>query len=299
MKKFLIILIPIVVIAIGIVMAQSDKKEEKNISPNDLIPLSSISHGHGLAVDVANSSKVYIATHYGLLMLMDDKDLYQVGKSKDDYMGFSPHPTNPKVFFSSGHPSLGGNIGFQKSEDGGLTWEKVSSGFDGPVDFHTMTVSPANPNVIYGWYKGNVQRSTDGGKNFEIASKNILAVALAADSKDENVVYAATPNNRGILVSRDKGATWVPLSKDLEGKAVSIIAVHPANSNQLFSFTEALGLIKSVDSGTTWKPLDARLDGDVLFIAFDPNQSNTMYVLTHKNSLYKSTNNATSWNKVL
>ncbi|MBI2030127.1 exo-alpha-sialidase, partial [Candidatus Kaiserbacteria bacterium] len=54
-------------------------------------------------------------------MLENEKDLYRVGKSRDDYMGFSPHPTEADVFFTSGHPSRGGNLGFQKSDDGGAT----------------------------------------------------------------------------------------------------------------------------------------------------------------------------------
>jgi photosystem II stability/assembly factor-like uncharacterized protein len=195
-------------------------------------------------------------------MLKDDKDLYQVGKSKDDYMGFSPHPQDSKVFFSSGHPSFGGNIGFQKSEDGGFAWKKIANGVDGPVDFHAMAVSPANPDLMYGWYKGSIQRSTDGGRNWEIVNRNILAVQLTADTKDENTVYAATPQGQGILVSRDKGATWTMLSKDLEGGQISVVAVNP-DATKMLTYSEKLGLAKSIDSGATWQKVDATFDGQI------------------------------------
>ena len=52
------------------------------------------------AVDPNDASKLYIATHYGLFLLEDEQNLYQVGNTRDDYMGFSPHPTDSSVFFS-------------------------------------------------------------------------------------------------------------------------------------------------------------------------------------------------------
>src|SRR3989344_4881455 len=267
---------------------------------NQLYPEQAISHGHGLSVDVKDSSKVYIATHYGLLVLQNEKDLYRIGKSRDDYMGFSPHPTDSNIFFSSGHPSRGGNIGFQRSDDGGFTWKKVANGVNGPVDFHAMAVSPVNPNLVFGWYQGNVQRSTDQGKTWEIVNREVLAVYLAADSGDENVVYAAMPRGEGVLVSRDKGVNWSSLSKDLEGGMVSVIAVHPNSAKILLTFSEKLGgLGKSSDGGQTWKKVNSTFNGEtILHIAFDSNKPEIVYGLTEKNSLYKSVDTGETWNKI-
>ncbi len=222
--KYIWIIVAVAVIGGGILLFSRQSSDTvsnsainaaSNSASNNLYPEQTITHGHGLAVDVGDSNKLYIATHQGLLLLVNEKDLYRVGKSKDDYMGFSPHPADSSVFFSSGHPSLGGNIGFQKSEDGGSSWKKVSNGVNGPVDFHAMAVSPVNSNIVYGWYQGNIQRSADQGKTWEIASRNILAVYLAADSQDENTVYAATPKGQGVMVSKDKGVSWVSLSQEL------------------------------------------------------------------------------------
>ena len=167
-KKYGIIGIIILLIFGAYLFSKNSLKNQNVASPTvgdvsnqNLTPEDSITHGHGLAVDSADSSKVYIATHHGLLVLISDKDLYQVGKSNDDYMGFSPNPKEPNVFFSSGHPQSGGNIGFQTSVDGGVTWRKISDGLDGPVDFHAMGVSSLNPKLIFGWYQGNLQRSSD------------------------------------------------------------------------------------------------------------------------------------------
>ncbi len=272
---------------------QSSSSNNKSSSGN-LIPIDSITHGHGLAVDAVDSDKVYIATHHGLLVLINEKDLYQIGEKEDDYMGFSPHPTNPKVFFTSGHPSFGGNLGFQKSEDGGFTWRKVSNGVNGPVDFHAMTVSAVNPDVIFGWYQGALQRSADGGKNWEIVTNTSFPiVGLAADPKDENILYAASP--QGLMVSQNKGKDWSSLFDGF----VSTIAIDPQNSKDLISFSEKLRLAKSNDAGKNWEQVNESFNGETpLHTAFDIRKSEVIYTLTEKNSLYKSIDSGTTWTKI-
>ena len=223
-----------------------DRARQQDRSPqNTLYPVDAITHGHGLAVDAQDSSKIYIATHHGLLVLVNDKELYTVGQSKDDYMGFSPNSKNAKVFFSSGHPEAGGNIGFQKSEDGGFTWKKISDGLDGPVDFHAMAVSPVNPNLVYGWYQGNLQKSTDGGKSWQKFPTNFVVVRLIADTDDENIVYAASP--QGLFMSSNKGESW---QRILEG-FIATLAIHPKESQTMLVSSENLGLAKTIDKGKT------------------------------------------------
>jgi photosystem II stability/assembly factor-like uncharacterized protein len=294
MNNKYIIGIIVATIVIGGFFLLSRPSDSERSSSGNLIPIDSITHGHGLAVDVADSSKVYIATHHGLLLLQNEKELYQVGNSKDDYMGFSPHPTNAKVFFSSGHPSFGGNIGFQRTEDGGFTWKKISDGVNGPVDFHAMAVSPVNPDLIFGWYRGALQRSKDGGKNWEVISKtNVPIVSLAADPKDENIVYAASP--QGLMVSKNQGKDWSFL---LDG-FVSTIAINPQDSQKLISFSEKLKLARSNDGGKNWEPVDESFDGEIpLHTAFDTQKPEVIYTLTEKNSLYKSTDSGITWNKI-
>jgi photosystem II stability/assembly factor-like uncharacterized protein len=301
MKNKYIIGIIVAILLIGgfFFLNQSGKNQQSSSSNNksssdNLIPIDSITHGHGLAVDVADSNRLYIATHHGLLVVINEKDLYQIGNKKDDYMGFSPHPINPKVFFTSGHPSFGGNLGFQKSEDGGYTWEKVSNGINGPVDFHAMTVSAANPDLIFGWYQGSLQRSTDGGKNWEIVSTTTFpVVGLASDPKDENIVYAASP--QGLMVSKNEGKDWSSLFDGF----VSTIAINPQDSQNLISFSKKLRLAKSNDAGKNWEPVNESFNGETpLHTAFDKQNPEIIYTLTEKNSIYKSVDGGSSWNKI-
>lgn len=285
-------IVVIVVIAGGLFWSLAGKDS------NTLSPTNEISHGHGLAVDSVDSNKLYIATHHGLLLLQNEQDLFRIGKKKDDYMGFSVHPTDPKVFFSSGHPASGGNIGFQKSEDGGFSWQKVSLGVNGPVDFHAMAVSPANPDLIYGWYAHALQRSVDGGKNWEILNTSLEnVISFVAHPKETDIVYATAI--QGAFVSKDKGVTWNVLSADLAENSITMLGIDPIDPNKMLSFSIKLGLIKSTDGGVTWTELDQSFSGDaLLFIAFDKNQTDTAYTLTNTNAIYKTNDGGLSWIKI-
>lgn len=266
---------------------------ENEASTQKLFPENEITHGHGLAVDVEDTGKLYIATHHGLLVLVNDTDLYRIGTSRDDYMGFSVHPTNSNVFFSSGHPASGGNVGFQKSEDGGNAWKKISNGLNGPVDFHAMAVSPVNPDLVFGWYQGDLQRSRDGGKTWEKFTTPVPFVAIAGDTSNENVVYATSP--QGLFNSQDKGETWEQL---IDG-FVAAIAIHPTDSQTMLASSEKLGLAKSNDRGQNWISIETNLAGESpLFISYDKQNPETGYLLTEKNSIYKSSDSGESWSKV-
>ncbi len=112
---------------------------------------------------------MFIATHYGIFIWKEGK-LFQLGQSRDDFMGFSLHPSNFDVICTSGHPKSGGNLGVMKSDDGGVTFKQIFRGLSGEtVDFHSMILSPANPNLFYGWFNGKVYRTKDGGKSWQFA----------------------------------------------------------------------------------------------------------------------------------
>lgn len=267
-------------------------------SENHLTSVDSITHAHGLAVDVGDSNKVYIATHNGLLVLNNGKNLFRVGKSQDDFMGFSPHPSTANILYSSGHPRIGGNIGVQKSEDSGVTWKRISGGAGGPVDFHAMTVSLANPEVMYGWYQGRLQRSTDGGNNWQVVNSNITnIISLATDPQDENIIYAAT--DQSLQKSSDQGENWTSVSPDLDGGAIVALAVNPDNPQEILTFSQKMGVAKSNNSGSTWEKLSETFGGDlVLYFAYDKQNPNILYALTKNNVIYKSMDSGSTWIKV-
>jgi photosystem II stability/assembly factor-like uncharacterized protein len=295
-KKLLFVLVGIVAALVAMFAVTTKQNAPDNTSGANITPASSLRDAHGLAVDVEDPGKVYIASHTGLYMLQNDKDLYRVGNARDDYMGFSAHPTDPNIFFTSGHPARGGNLGFQKSTDGGKTWQKVSDGLDGPVDFHSMAVDQIEPDTIYGVYRGRMQKSTDGGQTWSYADDAPDGVIQLATGATKNTVYAAT--EKAIQVSRDQAETWSPLSTTLNGPVIAL-AGNPASEQELLSYSQQLGLAKSTDGGRTWSKLATPFGEEmVLYIAFDKSNPATIYILTRSLALYKTTDGGQHWNKI-
>lgn len=259
------------------------------------------SHVHGLAVDRGDSNRVYLATHDGLFVLQNDADLRQVDGSRDDFMGFSPHPTDPNMLFSSGHPKGGGNIGFQKSNDAGKTWKKISNGNpDGPADFHAMLVHPANPDHIYGWYKLRVHRSSDGGTTWEILPNQPPEVlSFAGDPRNENILYIGTIGN--LLMSTDKGESWTIMTDAIGYDVVFDVEVDPAGA--LYLAMRDRGIVRAVvkeDGTATLEDLGKLPAGDLpQHLALDPKNAQTMYAFGKTKTLYKSADGGRTWQKVL
>jgi photosystem II stability/assembly factor-like uncharacterized protein len=249
---------------------------------------------------------VVLATHHGLLAWQDGK-LLRLGNSRDDFMGFSMYPHQPSLLFSSGHPSTGGNLGVLKSEDGGQTFRRVYSGPGGrAVDFHSMAVSPADPDVLYGWFNGQLYRSEDGANRWDIESAEGLsgqgmcwgAPCLSADSRDAQRVYAGLPG--GLFVSEDGGRTFELVSNDLGGVGGVGVSL---DGSRLFVFSQAGGVAVSEDGGGTFEYVNEGLSvggQEIVYgFAFDPDDRNKVFLATTGNQLYVSEDGGLSWTKLL
>lgn len=256
---------------------------------------------HGLQVTPWAPDEVYLATHEGLVRIDADGQWTSVSAEPHDFMGFSAHPAEEGVFYSSGHPAAGSGlanpIGFMVSSDGGVTWSPRS--LEGAADFHAMTVAPSDGDVVYGWNGGGqagLYASTDGGSSWDTISEGMLsevggALSLAVNPDDPEEVWAAT--QAGLLASRDAGQTWQPVLS----AAVTAVTFDPADSERVLAYAPANGgLVESADGGQTWTELGLILDGDAAgHIAIHPDDPDTMYVGTYGPNLLETTDGGDSW----
>lgn len=197
-------------------------------------------------------------------------------------------PNNPKVFYTGSQflyktenqgnkwtkisPDLTTNDPKkqQQEENGGLTVDNSSA--ENHCTIFTVSESPLDANLIYaGTDDGNLQVTTDAGKNWKTVSKNITGVApgawvssIEASRYDKNVVYVTFDNHAYgdmktyLAVSNDMGATWKSLTTaDLKGFAHKI-REDIVNPNLLFLGTE-FGLYLSFDKGASWTQFKSKV----------------------------------------
>lgn len=264
-------------------------------------------HLHGLDFHSAQQS-LFLATHFGLFVLQDS-ELFQLGTSRDDFMGFSLHPHDADVVYTSGHPRRGGNMGVMKSSDGGETYEQVFTGLQGEiVDFHSMTVSAADADILYGAFQGRLYRSVDGAKTWSYATAEGLPAqgycwgvpCLHADPHDPNRIYAGTA--QGLMRSDDQGGHWTEVTNGSAGAVVSV-AVDPENEKVLIAHTQHHGIARSADAGSTWEPANSGLDladGEAVFqFVFDPDNANRVFLATTEDQVYQSEDQGRNWTRLL
>lgn len=252
--------------------------------------LASKTHFHGIAVDIKDSSRIYLATHHGFYVVSPDGSATRLSDNQNDYMGFTPHPVNPEVFFASGHPARGGNTGFVVSENGGRTWRQLSKGVGGPVDFHQMDVSRSDPDVIYGVY-GGLQVSRDGGRTWTVRGDAPPRLFdLSVSGKDSDHLYAAT--QEGLLLSKNGGQSWQPAHYNLSPATM----VQTSADGHVYAFIAGLGLIRSPDGSLKWSFVSKNFgDRYLLHLAADPSNSNVLYVVTNESEILKSSNAGNTW----
>ncbi len=255
-----------------------------------LAELAGHTHYHGIAFNRAGSAVLILASHHGVYALDRDGTATRVSPVQD-FMGFSPDPADPLSYYASGHPAGGGNSGFLHSKDGGATWKELSPGVDGPVDFHQMDVSAADPRTIYGAY-GSLQVSRDGGSTWAIAGSPPSAlIAIAASSLDAGRLYAATKD--GLHVSADAGATWTPLG--FAGEIVSTVETGPDKA--VYAFVLGRGLMRATEDGADdWTPL-ANGFGDAipLHLAVDEKDAKHLALTTQNNDVLESIDGGATW----
>lgn len=196
-----------------------------------------------IVIGTKNRKNLYIAAQY----------LYKSNDEGRNWTRISPDLTT-------------NNKAKQKQEEsGGISADNTSA--ENHCTIFTLEESPFDENIIWaGTDDGNLQYTTDGGKNWTNVTKNYAAAGIPIQtwvssielSKfDKNVVYATFDNHMYgdkktyIAKSSDMGKTWTLFkSAEFTGFAHKIKEDN-INKNLLFAGTE-MGLFATLDGGVNW-----------------------------------------------
>lgn len=293
---------------VGAYSAMSNNGGGDSSSQSNLVGTWHDVHGVGGFLS-GDDSSLYLATHNGLFKKgMDTGNGWNlVGSDTSDLMGFTVSLSRDNTMYSSGHPaSMGGNLGFRKSTDGGLTWQTVSPVTSPtPVDFHAMDASPADGNLIYGSPGGgdSIYVTHDEGKTWDRLSPPAQVISLAAHATDANTVYAGT--DEGLFVSNNQGQSWQNLGDNLVSSG-AVTGLGFAN-DAMYAFVvpeEGDGYIaKSSDWGKTWSKTEGQISGAKGAWKFAEGRNGEVYTILVQttafggtaSTVYKTTDGGTSW----
>ena len=136
-------------------------------------------------------------------------------------------------------------------------------------DFHSMAVSPSDPNLILYGHHGGVLRSTDGGLTWSktsLTGETDDAMGMGISGAEPNVVYAAGHDT--FFKSTDGGQTWGSLTPKLPGRDIHGMAVAPDQAGRLYANVVRYGFFRSEDGGETWtKANSGSFPGDVIQVS--------------------------------
>lgn len=144
--------------------------------------------------------------------------------------------TDPKARRMFGVRHESGEIGLL-SEDSGATWKALEKGFKnfGVFDFDTLVTSKGD----------GIERSTDGGATWKKVHDVKPAGRIMALYK--GVGYWLS--EKGLLVSRDKGATWAPQGGEVSAWFGPFFG---KDEKHRVVFGKD-GFLETTDGGETWK----------------------------------------------
>lgn len=238
-KPVLLAVLMVAVVVIGVLVFLTTRGDDSSGSAS--AGGASMEHVHGLGVDPQDGA-LYVGTHYGLFRMSESGQAELVADRVQDFMGFTV--VGPGHFLASGHPGEGqdgpSSLGLIESTDAGLTWQSLS--LAGQADFHSLegrhglvyglnsltgefmvsqdkqtwdtrsqvpmadfAVSPDDPDVVLATTEQGLQRSDDGGRNFEPlpAAPVLLLVAWA----DDGTIVGVEPDGN-VQASADAGQSW-------------------------------------------------------------------------------------------
>jgi photosystem II stability/assembly factor-like uncharacterized protein len=257
-------------------------------------------HIHGLGIDPVDRNILYIATHGDFYQSVSGNPPVKVDEQRADYMAFNAPYSQGTPLYASGHPATGGNTGLIKSTDGGKTWQQVATILEPPVDFHAMSVSKSDSNVIIGYDSAGrgLFKTIDAGKTWETLPVPDYITALAINPNDASVVFAGfAGTQKGIAKSADGGTSWTLLDGY---NGLTVFTLYFDEDGVLYTYTSDTGLARSVDMGQTWDEIN-KPDLTIMSIAAD-SQNNVIYVAGYSpdgfQEVHSSSDGGNNWDLI-
>lgn len=199
------------------------------------------------------------------------------------------NPTNPDVVYV-------GNVDLMKTSDGGNTWTRLVSSWDGKahVDQHSFAFHPYNHETIFIVNDGGINKSTNGGNTFTSLNTNLSVTQfyhVATSPHDVWHVIGGTQDNA--TQRRPPGSTnWVGVIGGDGGQVV----FDYLNPDYVYGEYVYGSIYKSVDGGNSFYQSKNGITESGAWITpiiIHPTDPTILFTATTK--VYKTTNRGDLW----
>jgi photosystem II stability/assembly factor-like uncharacterized protein len=193
------------------------------------------------------------------------------------------------------------------SRDGGRIWESAYKHLQTREALPTIAIALSpdftqEPHIFSG-LNGAILHSYDAGKNWYSSTLPtpppvVSSLIISPDYSQDGIIFAGT-NEDGVLVSKNRGLSWISWNFGLLDLNILCLAISPdfASDETLYAGAES-GLFKSTNGGRAWREVTLPFGFDaILSLAISPkfSQDGTIYVGTENNGLLVSQDRGKSW----
>ncbi|MFQ5740504.1 MAG: WD40/YVTN/BNR-like repeat-containing protein [Acidobacteriota bacterium] len=186
---------------------------------------------HSLAFDVQDSSTLYVGTwHLGWKTRNRGRKWQAIRKGMifdSDIFSLIVHPRDPTTIYASAC------TGIYRSADGGLNWTKLRRGLPKAAKrTRTLQLDPSNPSVIYAGTTLGLFASRDAGTSWRQLIPDVVVNAVAIGGSGTLLVGT---DDRGVLRSRDGGASFEEANRGFIHRQIGALTPHPSQTGVLYA----------------------------------------------------------------
>ena len=233
---------------------------------------------YGVRIAPSDSNVVWVVHNYWIAKSNDGGetwahiDVYDLSWNARVCRSIAVDHSDPQTVYvgTSGASGTGEYGAVYKTDDGGVTWNKMNQGLDFDFTVVDIEIDPQNGHTIWavtssegydGILGGTLYRSADGAENWEgifsLTPYNGEYFSVAVKPDDSNTVFTASEGNSGsdydlgILKHQFDGGSWTQ-ERPFESISEIDVAFDPQNHQILYT-SSSKRLRKSSDGGVTWQ----------------------------------------------
>ncbi len=189
-----------------------------------------------------------------------------------------------------------------KSLDCARSWNIMYTDNDLNAKVNGLALDQKNTKVVYlATSRGDILKSLDGGASwtaiYRLKNGKFLKIFVSPESSR---LLLAASDGRGLYRSKDEGATWESLEKNLkdfkDSNGFQALVFSHSSSSTVFLATK-YGLLKSHDSGDSWTKIELLTADDkatINALAVSPKNDQEIYYVTGT-TFYKTADGGKSW----